>query len=78
MIRTVISLDENEKAWLDRVSKTQKVSLAELIRIAIKEYHQSNRNLDRSDFDQILEKTKGIWSEEEGLIYQDKIRDEWE
>jgi hypothetical protein len=78
MIRTIISIEESEKDWLDRVSKSQRISMSELVRHAIKEFHERNKNLDRTDFIKLLNKTKGLWSEGDGLKFQRKLRDEWE
>ena len=36
MVRTVISMDEKDKKWLDAYSRGQKKSVAEVVRIAIK------------------------------------------
>ena len=38
MIRTVISLDEESKRWLDQQAREENVSTAELIRTAVRKY----------------------------------------
>ena len=78
MIRTVISLDNQEKKWLDKVAKANDVSMAEIIRLAIKEYKNKNAGLVASDIDALLEKTKGCWTKQDGLTYQRQLRDEWD
>lgn len=34
--------------------------------------------IDDDSSDELLEKTRGIWTQEDGLEYQMKIRNEWE
>jgi len=76
MIRTVISLDPDEKHWLSQVAKHQHISMAKIIREAIREYRK-NHPMKQSKFDKLLEKTQGIWRKGDGLQYQTKLRDEW-
>lgn len=77
MIRTVISLDQQEKAWLDSVAKTNHISMASVIRLAIKEYRKKNKMMAMTDINTLLNQTKGTWPEKDGLKYQIKIRNEW-
>jgi hypothetical protein len=67
MIRTIISLNANEKKWLDKMAKAQHLSMAQIIRNAIKEYRQKHSNTVSTDIDSLLQETKGIWEGEEGL-----------
>lgn len=78
MIRTIISLHPNEKHWLDQVAKRQHISMAKIIRQAIREYQKNHSHLIQSKFDKLLEKTKGVWQKGDGLQYQTKLRDEWD
>lgn len=78
MIRTVISLPLTEKKWLDKIAKTKKVSMAQIIRDSIREYHRNHANEATTSIDILLNKTKGTWKKEEGLTYQSKLRNEWE
>jgi hypothetical protein len=51
------------------------------IRRQLKEVKSASaEDADSSDpsFDQLLEDTKGIWSQGDGLEYQQRIRAEWE
>lgn len=79
MIRTVISLGTDEKIWLDQMAKAKHVSMAEIIRKAIKEYRKKQSQvMANTAIDALLEKTSGIWPNRDGLAYQTRIRDEWE
>lgn len=77
MVRTVISLEESEKAWLDRQAEDQRVSMAELIRKAVRRYREEMER-DEESVEQLLEKTSGIWEGEDGLTYQRRLREEWD
>ena len=47
MIRTVISLDEESKEWLDQQARAENVSTAEIIRTAVRKYRdEKKRALD--------------------------------
>ncbi len=76
MVRTVISLEEEEKAWLDRRAEQEKVSMTELVRRAVRQYRQQ-RELEARSVHRLLEETSGIWTGEDGLSYQRRIRGEW-
>ena len=73
MIRTIISLDSDEKIWLERKAKAAGVPMTELVREAIRRMRQQ----DEMSFEQLLEQTSGLWSEEDGLAYQHRLREEW-
>jgi hypothetical protein len=77
VIRTVISLDTNEKKWLDKTAKKQHISMAQLIRIAIKEYRDAHQEPSYTEIDYLLQQSKGIWPNEDGLKYQTNVREEW-
>lgn len=76
MVRTMISLGEEEKEWLDRKAAEDGVSMAEIIRLAVKQYRTHDRPR-RPSLDTLLRKTRGIWRRGDGLAYQVKVRDEW-
>ena len=73
MIRTIIHLDSDEKAWLERTAKSAGVPVSELVREAIRRM----RRQEEMSFEQLLDQTSGLWSEEDGLSYQRHLRDEW-
>lgn len=76
MIRTVISLDEADKRWLDREAEQQHVSMTEVVRQAVQALRAS-REEHRTEFDALLADTAGIWREGDGLRWQEQQRDEW-
>jgi Ribbon-helix-helix protein, copG family len=76
MIRTVISLERRDKEWLDRKAKQEHVSMATLIRKAVRRYREE-RERDSPSMDQLLQETKGSWRLGDGLAYQRRVRGEW-
>lgn len=78
MIRTVVSIDNKDKAWLDRKAMQDHITMTELVRRAIKHYRQCDEVHTKGPIDQLLNETKGLWVAEDGLKYQNKIREEWE
>ncbi len=78
MVRTVISLDINDKSWLAREAEREHVSMAEIIRRAIRRYRGATAAVDEPPFEQLLEATTGIWEKGDGLSYQERIRGEWD
>ncbi len=76
MVRTIISIEEDDWAWLDHRAAEEKVSRAELIRKAVRLYRQAAETQARS-FHRLLEDTAGMWKGEDGLSYQLRLRDEW-
>ncbi len=79
MIRTLISLDDEDKTWLDRKAKEQGVTMAQLVRSAVKRYREQRDAMSAEpSLEQLLQRTAGSWKEGDGLAYQQSIRDEWE
>lgn len=74
LTRTIISLPEETKTWLESYSKAHGISMAEAIRISL-DYLRKEEASDT--YRSLLEKTRGIWSRGDGLKYQKKIRNEW-
>ena len=77
MIRTIISLDEESKEWLDRQARQENISTAELIRIAVKQY-RAEKKAEAPSIDDLLKQTSGIWKAGDGLTYQRRLRKEWQ
>jgi hypothetical protein len=77
-----VSLEEEDKAWLDRRAVEEQVSTTELIRRAIRRYRESEpeaRTLRRLlGLLELLEETSGIWKGKDGLTYQIEVRGEWD
>jgi hypothetical protein len=78
MLRTIISLEADEKDWLESMAKKKHISMAAVIRTAIKNYRLQHTSDVPSNFGRLLLKTKGIWQNQDGLDYQLSIRNEWE
>lgn len=74
MSRTIITIETDDKIWLEQKSRQSKQSMAELIRKAIGEM----RKREESHFKALLDQTAGIWKHGDGLQYQQDIRGEWE
>ena len=77
MIRTVISLDEESKEWLDQQARLEHVSTAELIRTAVRKY-RAEKKREALPLSDLLKQTSGIWKGGDGLAYQRRLRKEWQ
>ena len=78
MVRTVISLDEKDKKWLDREAKKKKVPMTRLVQLAVRNLKKAGIQ-EKPSFEEILERSHGIWKGgEDGLAYQIRIRKEWD
>lgn len=76
MVRTVISLEQADKDWLDARASEEGVPMTELIRRAVRLLREHSK-LTRPEWDELLQRTSGIWKHEDGLDYQERIRGEW-
>lgn len=76
MIRTVISLDESDKAWLDQEAAMHHLPMTEVVREAVR-LLRSTREPGGGEVDELLASTAGCWPEGDGLDWQRKRRDEW-
>ena len=72
--RTIITLSEEDKLWLESYSNTHQVSVAEAIRQGIRRLR--NAELEET-YRTLVQNTMGIWKKGDGLKYQRKIRSEW-
>lgn len=77
MARTVINLDPDDKAWLDREAQSRNLPMTELVRRALRDYRvrQERRGLGR--LQSALRCTAGIWRHGDALTYQQRLRDDW-
>lgn len=78
MPRTIITLSESEKLWLDHQAEVEQVPMTEIVRRALLLYRRQTEQPPSPSFDELLQRTSGIWSEGEGLAYQSRIRSEWD
>lgn len=76
MVRTLISLAEADKRWLDSYSKRRGQSAAETVREAIKHLREIDIEGEKAA---MLRHTGGIWADrdEDAATYVDRIRNEW-
>ena len=77
LVRTVVSLPDQQKAWLDRQAAARRVSMSSLIRQAVSEFRRRERRRAKAPFGEVLARTAGIWPAGDGLEYQERVREEW-
>ncbi|MBN1940501.1 MAG: CopG family transcriptional regulator [Candidatus Aminicenantes bacterium] len=77
MTRTIISIPEEEKRWLDRFGRRHRISSAEVVRRAIRTYR---RVKTEKGLVQVLKVTAGAWPAMKGdsRAHIDSLRNEWE
>lgn len=77
MVRTIITLQESDKRWLDRYSERSGKATAETIRLAIKEFQKKTQS---QEYEDALKSTAGVLknSKEDSVRFVRKIREEWE
>jgi len=73
MVRTVISLDVDIKNWIDIKAVRDGVTMTELVRRALRQY----REREEQSVERLLSETSGTWTADDGLRYQQGLRDEW-
>ena len=76
MVRTVVSLEDGDKNWLDERAAAEGVSMTELVRRAVRLLRQESRR-GRPGLEDLLARTAGLWRHGDGLEYQRKLRREW-
>ena len=76
MTRTIISLDADDKAWLDRTARQERVPMTRLVRRAIQRMRKESA-ANPSRFDRLLRETAGLRKFGDALAYQRKLRGEW-
>ena len=77
MIRTLISIDPEEKAWLDRKARELGVPMTAVVREAIARYRIEESRRGKNRLAEALEQTRGLWRHGDGLAWQRKQRDDW-
>lgn len=72
-MRTLVDIPESDLRRLNKLSKSRKLSRAELVRTAVAQYL-------RQEEPDSLDKIFGIWKDRniDGLEYQEQMRREWE
>lgn len=76
MVRTVVSLDERDKKWLDRKAREQGVTMTTLVRQAIRDLRmrRGGAKSDEPAFDEILRMTKGTWRKGDAAAWVRRLR----
>ena len=77
MIRTVVSLDPDDKRWLDRAAEAENTSMTELVRRAVR-LLRTTAPPTAPSLEELLRVTAGTWRHGDGLAYQQRIRKEWD
>lgn len=77
MVRTIVSLDPGDKAWLDRKARQERVPMTRLVRRAIQRFRRESES-NPSRFDTLLCETSGMKGFGDGLKYQRRLRREWD
>ena len=72
-----MSLDPDDKQWLDRKAREERVTMTELVRQAVRLYRAEHES-PRAPVEKLLRKTSGLWRKSDGLEYQRASRAEWE
>lgn len=78
MARTLVNLDADDKAWLDREAARRGVPMTELVRQAVQAYRVREESRERPDLQSAIADTAGIWNAGDGLTYQQRLRSEWD
>lgn len=78
MLRTIVSFEPSEKAWLDEEAKIEHVSMTQVVRKALRLYRLSIESQKQPSFSQILKETAGIYKTIDGLKFQNQLREEWD
>ena len=73
--RTIITLPEEDKVWLEGYGKAHDISVSEAIRQSIKKL---KANKSGETYSIMVRKTRGLWKRGDGLKYQNRLRAEWE
>ncbi|CAN5236697.1 hypothetical protein BH24PSE2_BH24PSE2_13470 [soil metagenome] len=76
--RTIINIDESDKAWLDQQANAEQLPMTELVRRAVRLYRAQQEARQRPDLAGILDRTSGIWKKGDTLDYQRRLRKEWD
>ncbi|MEJ2589318.1 MAG: hypothetical protein P8165_17415 [Deltaproteobacteria bacterium] len=72
--RTIITISEDDKIWLESYSKALNISVAEVIRRGISRLREAKKH---EGYERLVHDTRGIWQKGDGLKYQRDSRSEW-
>jgi len=77
-IRTIISLDPEQKAWLDGLARETGKSMTAIVREALAAYRAEQVRQRKPALEDLLSQTGGTWKKGDGLTWQRRLRDEWD
>ena len=72
--RTIITIPEEDKRWLESYSSLHRVSVAEAIRQGIRRLKEAELH---ENYQTLVQNTRGLWEKGDGLTFQNKMRAEW-
>lgn len=76
MVRTIVSLSEDDKRWLDQYSHNHHQAMAQTIRVAVKLFQKSAVSETKN---RILSETAGLLKDKaDSVRFVRQLRDEWE
>lgn len=78
MPKTLINLNPDDKAWLDKEAKRQRLPMTELVRQAVRSYRLREQSRRKPSLADALQRTAGLWKQGDGLQWQERLRDEWD
>lgn len=73
--RTIITLSEEDKIWLESYSKALNISVAEAIRQGIGRLREAKM---QEGYERLVDDTRGLWKKGNGLKSQMDLRSEWD
>ena len=74
-VRTIITLSEEDKKWLESYSSLHHMSMAEAIRRGIRKLKEAEFY---ENYQSLVLNSRGLWKKGNGLAFQKLIRSEWD
>ena len=74
--RTIISLPNPQKLWLEDIARREGVAMTAVVRDAVAHYQQ-HLAVPFADFASLGSRLQGTWKRGDGLTWQTQMRDEW-
>lgn len=78
MQRTTISLEPEEWDWLAHRAQVEHVPQTEVVRRALQLYRKKAEIRETQSFEELARLTSGILQGEDGLVAQQRLRDDWD
>lgn len=76
MVRTIISISEDDKRWLEERAAQEGIPMTEVVRRALRQMREKAER-EEPPTETLLSQTQGLWTKEDGLEYQRRLRGEW-